>query len=252
MGNWIVEKNYIHDNNGPNNAPPGSLSADLPIGGGILILGVDDNQIRKNRIENNVFFGIATVDWCLAQSFGDFNCDDNPPITEPYPDNNVVTRNTLINNGTAPPPHPAAALASKLVGASAPRMAEQYLSQIEMFFAALAWYLDEYPDRSNELLGQYRDTQCGLKAFRADVARQIFEHSRIDGFAFDVEVFFLVEQYHLSLAEVPVRVENSTRSTVRVVRDAARLVRDLFRIRSWAHQGLYDLAAGDTDLFESR
>jgi dolichyl-phosphate beta-glucosyltransferase len=93
------------------------------------------------------------------------------------------------------------------------------------------------------LLGQYRDTQCGLKAFRADVARQIFEHSRIDGFAFDVEVFFLVEQYHLSLAEVPVRVENSTRSTVRVVRDAARLVRDLFRIRSWAHQGLYDLEA---------
>ncbi len=101
------------------------------------------------------------------------------------------------------------------------------------------------------LLGQYRDTQCGLKAFRADVARQIFEHSRIDGFAFDVEVFFLVEQYHLSLAEVPVRVENSTRSTVRVVRDAARLVRDLFRIRSWAHQGLYDLAADETELLES-
>jgi dolichyl-phosphate beta-glucosyltransferase len=95
------------------------------------------------------------------------------------------------------------------------------------------------------LLGQYRDTQCGLKAFRSDVAQQIFRHSRIDGFAFDVEVFFLVEQYHLSLAEVPVRIENSTRSTVRVVKDAARLVRDLFRIRSWAHQGLYDLPADD-------
>jgi dolichyl-phosphate beta-glucosyltransferase len=95
------------------------------------------------------------------------------------------------------------------------------------------------------LLGQYRDTQCGLKAFRSDVARLIFGHTRIDGFAFDVEVFFLVEQYHLSLAEVPVRIENSTRSTVRVVRDAARLVRDLFRIRSWAHQGVYDLTADE-------
>ena len=49
------------------------------------------------------------------------------------------------------------------------------------------------------LLGQYRDTQCGLKAFRSDVAQLIFRHTRIDGFAFDVEVFFLVEQYHLSL-----------------------------------------------------
>jgi dolichyl-phosphate beta-glucosyltransferase len=95
------------------------------------------------------------------------------------------------------------------------------------------------------LLGQYRDTQCGLKAFRSDAARLIFGHTRIDGFAFDVELFFLVEQYHLSLAEVPVRVENSSRSTVHVVRDAARLVRDLFLIRRWAHQGVYDLTAED-------
>lgn len=95
------------------------------------------------------------------------------------------------------------------------------------------------------LLGQYRDTQCGLKAFRSDAARLIFGHTRIDGFAFDVELFFLVEQYHLSLAEVPVRVENSSRSTVHVVRDAVRLVRDLFLIRRWAHQGVYDLTAED-------
>jgi dolichyl-phosphate beta-glucosyltransferase len=101
------------------------------------------------------------------------------------------------------------------------------------------------------LLGHYRDTQCGLKAFRSDVARQIFGHTRVDGFAFDVEVFFLVEQYHLSLTEVPVRIENSTRSTVKVVRDARRLVQDLFRIRAWAHQGAYDLTTAEDGLVES-
>jgi glycosyltransferase involved in cell wall biosynthesis len=95
------------------------------------------------------------------------------------------------------------------------------------------------------LLGQYRDTQCGLKAFRSDVARLIFAHTRVDGFAFDVEVFHLVERYHLSLAEVPVRVENSSSSTVRVVRDALRLVRDLFRVRQWSAEGRYDLTADD-------
>ncbi len=94
------------------------------------------------------------------------------------------------------------------------------------------------------LLGQYRDTQCGLKAFRSDVATLIFSHSNVDGFAFDVEVFHLIERYRLSLTEVPVRVENSSRSTVRVVRDALRLVRDLFRIRRWAALGVYDLEPG--------
>ncbi|MPY94178.1 MAG: glycosyltransferase [Acidimicrobiia bacterium] len=89
------------------------------------------------------------------------------------------------------------------------------------------------------LLGQYRDTQCGLKAFRSDIGRVLFGQTRVDGFAFDIELFHLAERYELSLVEVPVRVENSERSTVKVVRDALRLVRDLFRIRRWAKQGAY-------------
>jgi putative flippase GtrA len=97
------------------------------------------------------------------------------------------------------------------------------------------------------LLGHYRDTQCGLKAFRSDVAREMFARSRIDGFAFDVELFVMAERSGLSVVEVPVQVENSPRSTVKVARDAARLVRDLFRIRRWARRGAYqfDPASGN-------
>jgi len=91
------------------------------------------------------------------------------------------------------------------------------------------------------LLGRYRDTQCGLKAFRSDMAKLLFGHSHVDGFAFDVELFHLVEAYHLSLVEVPVHVENSSRSTVHVVRDAALTVRDIFAVRRWSAQGRYDL-----------
>jgi putative flippase GtrA len=90
------------------------------------------------------------------------------------------------------------------------------------------------------LLGRYRDTQCGLKAMRSDVGRLVFSHAHIDGFAFDVEVFHLVERYRLTLSEVPVEVVNSTRSTVNVARDAGRLVRDLFRIRRFGRIGLYE------------
>jgi len=89
------------------------------------------------------------------------------------------------------------------------------------------------------LLGNYRDTQCGLKAFSADAARLIFGRSRIDRFAFDVEIFVIAERNGLTLREVPVTVVNTTRSTVNVVRDASRLVRDLFRIRRWSRRGVY-------------
>jgi len=97
------------------------------------------------------------------------------------------------------------------------------------------------------LLGQYRDTQCGLKAFRSDAARQIFSRTLIDGFAFDVEVLHLVERDRLSLTEVPVTLVATSGSTVRVALDAARMVRDLFRVRRWAGQGRYDRPAGSPD-----
>jgi dolichyl-phosphate beta-glucosyltransferase len=95
------------------------------------------------------------------------------------------------------------------------------------------------------LLGQYRDTQCGLKAFRADAARLVFSHTKVDGFAFDVEVLHLAERYRLSLQEVPVELANSETSSVRVGIDAMRMVRDLFRVRRWAAQGVYDLDAAE-------
>ncbi|HKA84571.1 MAG TPA: glycosyltransferase, partial [Acidimicrobiales bacterium] len=59
------------------------------------------------------------------------------------------------------------------------------------------------------LLGSYRDTQGGLKAFRSDVARFVFARARVDGFAFDIEVLHLVERHQLSLVEVPVEVANT-------------------------------------------
>jgi putative flippase GtrA len=95
------------------------------------------------------------------------------------------------------------------------------------------------------LLGSFKDTQCGLKGFRSDVGRFLFERSRIDGFAFDIELLHLVERHDFSLVQVPVEVSHSTRSTVRVVGDTLRLVGDLFRIRHRAATGAYEVGEGD-------
>lgn len=89
------------------------------------------------------------------------------------------------------------------------------------------------------LLGHFRDTQCGIKGFRNDIGRAIFERTTIDGFAFDVEIFLIAEQDSLSLTEVPVKVENRQGSSVRLVNDSVKLLRDLVRIRRAAGKDAY-------------
>ena len=44
----------------------------------------------------------------------------------------------------------------------------------------------------------------------------IFDRARVDGFAFDIELFVIVERNDLALAEAPVTVSNTSRSTVHV------------------------------------
>ena len=51
-----LRDNYIHDNNKPNTARPGSILSFIPPGLGILYLGVDDSLVAGNRVENNVLW----------------------------------------------------------------------------------------------------------------------------------------------------------------------------------------------------
>jgi putative flippase GtrA len=92
------------------------------------------------------------------------------------------------------------------------------------------------------LLSHPHDTQCGLKAFRSDVGKLVFRLGRVERFAFDIELFHLLERYDCTVAEVPVRLRMGERSTVRLARDTARLVRDLWRIRHWSATGVYEAA----------
>jgi dolichyl-phosphate beta-glucosyltransferase len=80
-----------------------------------------------------------------------------------------------------------------------------------------------------------RDTQCGFKLFRGDVARALFRDARVDRFAWDVEILYLARRRGLAIAEVPVLWFNSPESKVRVVRDAIQTLWDVMRIR-WMHR----------------
>lgn len=90
------------------------------------------------------------------------------------------------------------------------------------------------------LLAAPLDTQCGLKGFRGEVARDLFARSRVDGFAFDIEVLHLIERSGWSLRQIPVDMaDTGDRSTVRIA-DVAMLIRDLIRVRYWSTTGGYD------------
>lgn len=102
------------------------------------------------------------------------------------------------------------------------------------------------------LLGHFRDTQCGIKGFRADIGRAIFQRTRIDGFAFDVEIFLIAEQDQLSLNEIPVTVENRGSSSVNVTSDFLQLFSDLVSIRRWVGSGEYQPSADHLRLYQQR
>ena len=74
------------------------------------------------------------------------------------------------------------------------------------------------------------DTQCGFKLFRMDVMRAVFERQRIMRFAFDVELIRRVVSAGGKVVEVPVEWKGGSRSSLRVLRDAPRMLWDLLRI----------------------
>ncbi len=76
-----------------------------------------------------------------------------------------------------------------------------------------------------------RDTQCGFKAFRREVCREVFGRQTLDGFAFDVEVLLLAERLGYVVEDLPVEWINSTESKVEILKDSWQMLRDTMRIR---------------------
>jgi glycosyltransferase involved in cell wall biosynthesis len=92
------------------------------------------------------------------------------------------------------------------------------------------------------------DTQCGFKAFRGDVARDVFARLCLDDFAFDVEALYVARQRGYRIVELPVYfLYLGEQSSVELVRDSVRMLRDLWRIRCNGRAGVYtrDVAPAD-------
>jgi glycosyltransferase involved in cell wall biosynthesis len=102
-------------------------------------------------------------------------------------------------------------------------------------------------------VGGIQDTQCGFKAFRREVGRELFASVRLYGpdaprlrgaavTAFDVELLFLARKRGYRIAEVPVEWHYGSETKVDPVRDSLRNLRDVLRVRLNDLRGYYPVA----------
>jgi dolichyl-phosphate beta-glucosyltransferase len=89
------------------------------------------------------------------------------------------------------------------------------------------------------ILPGLNDTQCGFKCFRTDVAKDVFSRQTLQGWSFDIELLYLARKRGYRIEEVPIHWYHHPETKVSAVRDAMRMIQDIFRIHANARRGLY-------------
>ncbi len=75
------------------------------------------------------------------------------------------------------------------------------------------------------------DSQAGFKALRGNVGREIFALCEIDRFAFDLEMLLRAQKAGYTFTELPVKIVNHRESSIHLVRDSIRMLRDIVKIK---------------------
>ena len=90
------------------------------------------------------------------------------------------------------------------------------------------------------ILPGLNDTQCGFKCFSAKTADDIFNLQTLNGWSFDIELLYIARRHKYSVQEIPIHWVHHPETKVSAVRDAIRMIQDIFRIRANALRGMYD------------
>jgi dolichyl-phosphate beta-glucosyltransferase len=85
----------------------------------------------------------------------------------------------------------------------------------------------------------FKDTQCGFKAFTRHSAEFIFPRQRIERWGFDPELLFLAKRHGFGIVEVPVRWAHDERGRINPLRDGLRMFLEVLKIRWNSLTGRY-------------
>jgi dolichyl-phosphate beta-glucosyltransferase len=88
----------------------------------------------------------------------------------------------------------------------------------------------------------FKDTQCGFKAFTQPAAKTIFPLQSIDRWGFDPELLYLAKKFEFKVAEVPVAWAHREGTRISPLRDGTMMFLEMLKIRWNALTGKYDPA----------
>lgn len=80
-------------------------------------------------------------------------------------------------------------------------------------------------------LANLRDTQCGFKLFKTNVAKKIVENQKCFNYSFDIEYLFLAKLFGYKTKEVPINWNHVEGSKVNVLRDSITMLTEVLKIR---------------------
>lgn len=84
------------------------------------------------------------------------------------------------------------------------------------------------------------DTQCGFKAFRGEIARDLFARSRCARFSFDVEILYIAKLRNYKIEEMPVTYfYRGELSSVRGLYDSIKMLLSIIQIKRRGKKGEY-------------
>lgn len=90
------------------------------------------------------------------------------------------------------------------------------------------------------LINDIKDTQCGIKMFEHNAAKQIFSRQKTRRFSFDMEVLTIAQSLGYEIKEIPVHWEYTADSKLRAFRDCFKTLFDLFYIKLNLWCGRYE------------
>jgi len=88
----------------------------------------------------------------------------------------------------------------------------------------------------------FRDTQCGFKAFTPRAAQAIFPLQEVERWGFDPELLYLAKKFRFTVNEVPVAWAHREGTRINPLRDGIRMFGELLKIRWNALNGKYPVS----------
>jgi dolichyl-phosphate beta-glucosyltransferase len=89
---------------------------------------------------------------------------------------------------------------------------------------------------------EFKDTQCGFKAFRSKAAQAVFPLQRVNGFGFDPEILFIAQKQGWRLLETPVRWSHVEGSKLNPIGSPIKVLFEVMTIRVNYLMGRYDMS----------